>query len=254
MITNKKLVDTAIHMATKEKSLYVNGCYAKRLTAAQKKYYIEHYSYNRGILRKPKINAASEDTIGADCICFIKAIIDGWNEYATDDACGVKYVGAHDLTEKGLLDACGRTASKDFSRIVIGEFLYNEGHGGLYIGDGLCVECTPSWKDGIQITAVRNITNRNDYNGRTWTAHGKLPWVDYSREIVNASVPMLQYGAVGEDVKRLQVLLNSYGFTLDVDGSFGPATRLAVKSYQAKNGLDVDGSVGPATWSKLIWG
>ena len=251
-MNNREFAEKAVRMAEGEKTLYVNGCYAKRLTEPQKKYYIEHYAYNRGLLRKPKILAAPNDTVGADCICFLKAIIDGWDPEATDDACGVKYVAAHDLTEKGLLDACGRTASSDFSEISVGEYLYNPGHGGVYIGDGLAVECTPSWKDGVQITAVENIAKRSDYNGRKWDRHGKLPWIDYGREYLPASVPVLARGAVGGDVKKLQLLLNAEGESLDVDGSFGPATDAAVRAFQKTHRLETDGSVGPKTWGTLL--
>lgn len=42
------------------------------------------------------------------------------------------------------------------------------------------MECTPAWYDKVQITAVANIGSKSGYNSRTWTKHGKLPWVDYS--------------------------------------------------------------------------
>lgn len=251
-MNNREFADMLIHLATKEKTLYVNGCYGKRLTEPQKQYYINNYSYNRGLLRKPKILKASNDTVGGDCICIIKAVIDGWNPTSPGDACGVKYNPNHDLTEKGMLDACGASVSSDFNNIEVGEFLYVPGHGGVYIGDGLAVECTPSWKDGVQITAVHNIAKRSDYDGRKWDKHGKLPWIDYVRQYMKADVPILQYGMTGFDVQRLQILLNHRGAKLDVDGSFGPATLAAVKEFQKDHMLEVDGSVGGATWSALI--
>lgn len=52
-------------------------------------------------------------------------------------------------------------------------------------------------------------------------------------------------------VKLLQVLLNIVGFKLDVDGSFGPLTLEAVKTFQAAKGLLQDGEVGPNTWGAL---
>ncbi len=65
------------------------------------------------------------------------------------------------------------------------------------------------------------------------------------------SNPVLTQGSTGEAVKTLQRRLNAWGFKVDVDGSFGPATLAAVKDFQKKAGLDVDGSVGPLTWGKL---
>ncbi len=38
---------------------------------------------------------------------------------------------------------------------------------------------------------------------------------------------------------------------LNQDGSFGPATQAAVKSFQSKHSLSVDGVVGSQTWGKL---
>ena len=73
--------------------------------------------------------------------------------------------------------------STNFSTIEVGELLWTEGHVGIYIGDGLGVECTPKWKGGVQITAVGNIGTKPGYNTRTWSKHGKLPYVDYSASV-----------------------------------------------------------------------
>ncbi|MCD7711754.1 MAG: LysM peptidoglycan-binding domain-containing protein, partial [Firmicutes bacterium] len=50
---------------------------------------------------------------------------------------------------------------------------------GVYVGDGLAVECTTAWDGGVQVTAVRNIGSVSGYNSRAWTKHGKLPYVEY---------------------------------------------------------------------------
>lgn len=58
----------------------------------------------------------------------------------------------------------------------------------------------------------------------------------------------LRYGSRGDEVKRLQTLLNA---GLKVDGIFGVNTLNAVKAFQKETGLVVDGIVGPKTWAKL---
>lgn len=61
----------------------------------------------------------------------------------------------------------------------------------------------------------------------------------------------LKRGSKGDEVKNLQTLLNSAGYSLDVDGSFGPATERAVRDYQTKNNLKVDGIAGVNTLGSL---
>lgn len=60
----------------------------------------------------------------------------------------------------------------------------------------------------------------------------------------------LGQGSSGTDVRRLQVRVAGYpgfGRRLSVDGQFGPATRAAVRRFQAAYGLGVDGIAGPRT-------
>lgn len=66
------------------------------------------------------------------------------------------------------------------------------------------------------------------------------------------NLPVLVIGSVGDSVKSLQALLNAKGESLDVDGSFGPATYRALIGFQSSRGLEADGSCGPATWTALI--
>lgn len=52
----------------------------------------------------------------------------------------------------------------------------------------------------------------------------------------------------GEDVRKLQVWLNTLGFSVGaVDGVFGPATETAVRQFQKNSGLVSDGIVGFST-------
>lgn len=58
---------------------------------------------------------------------------------------------------------------------------------------------------------------------------------------------LLKVGSKGDDVKKLQEKLG-----LTADGSFGPGTEKAVKTWQSANGLLADGVVGDGTWSKMF--
>ena len=58
--------------------------------------------------------------------------------------------------------------------IVPGVAVWMEGHIGVYIGDGLAVECSPRWDNCVQITAVGNIGKKSGYNTRMWTKWGRF--------------------------------------------------------------------------------
>ena len=52
-------------------------------------------------------------------------------------------------------------------------------------------------------------------------------------------------------VWMLQHALNYYGAGLNVDSTFGPKTKAAIKNFQRSHGLSSDGICGPATWRAL---
>jgi hypothetical protein len=148
--------------------------------------------------------------------------------------------------------------TNDFSRIEAGEVVWTTGHIGIYIGDGLAVECTPSWADKVQITAC-NCTKAG-YKRRNWKKHGKLPYIKYVGirpplvdTMCKLEVPELHFGARSGYVKTVQTLLNKYdNAKLAEDGYFGNGTKNAVVAYQQKRGLAADGVVGKQTWAQIL--
>lgn len=70
---------------------------------------------------------------------------------------------------------------------------------------------------------------------------------------VTGSVPSayMRIGSKGSDVRALQKLLVRAQYNVKVDGDFGPSTRMAVKKFQADNGLSSDGVAGPQTMKAL---
>jgi peptidoglycan hydrolase-like protein with peptidoglycan-binding domain len=59
----------------------------------------------------------------------------------------------------------------------------------------------------------------------------------------------LTVGVTGEDVRAWQARMLERGWSLDVDGIFGPQSEAVARAFQAEKALEVDGIVGPVTWS-----
>lgn len=167
------------NIATNYKTLYVMGCFGAPMTAANKKRYIDHHPYNKQPARVKLINAASADTFGFDCVCLIKGVLWGWTGDKAKVYGGAKYAtnGVSDVDANTMINLCSEV-STDFSKIEIGEAVWTNGHIGVYIGNGLAVECTPAWKNKVQITACN--CSKPGYKTRKWKKHGKLPYIDYT--------------------------------------------------------------------------
>lgn len=183
VMTNKELAQKLRDVATNYKTLYVMGCFGAPMTAANKTRYCNNHSYNKQAARTAIIQAASADTFGFDCVCLIKGILWGWKGDATKTYGGASYAsnGVPDIGADSMITKCSEL-STNFNDIEVGEAVWMSGHIGVYIGDGLAVECTPSWENKVQITAC-NCT-KSGYKRRNWTKHGKLPYIEYVKEEV----------------------------------------------------------------------
>lgn len=62
----------------------------------------------------------------------------------------------------------------------------------------------------------------------------------------------LRRGSEGKDVKRVQEWLSLHGFSVQMDGQFGPATDAAVRGFQRAHELTADGVVTEALFGTLV--
>lgn len=218
-----EFVSRLVDAATNHKTLYVMGCFGAPLTAANKTRYSNNYEYNKRPARTKLIMEASEDTFGFDCVCLLKGILWGWtgDKSKTYGGAGYAINGVPDIDADSMLKVCSGI-STDFSTVEVGEALWCSGHIGVYIGDGLGVECTPAWKNKVQITAVSNIGAKAGYNSRKWTKHGKLPYIEYDVKGTSATAPSAGTTGAKSDEKTIwNTLMSAIGNAYGVAGLMG---------------------------------
>lgn len=266
VMTSDKLVSTVKNIANNYKTLYVYGCFGAPLNATNKKRYTHNYAYNEKPERTKKIMAASSDTFGFDCVNLIKGVLWGWNGNVNATYGGAVYGsnGVPDTNANGMFQDYCTNRTSDFSNIVAGEFVWMDGHIGVYIGNGLAVECTPIWKDGVQITAVGNIGSKSGYNTRTWKQHGKSKFIDYSTPTPTPTPtpgsffpPKGYFGPgdtsanIGKIASFMRRMFPAYTSSKALGNYYGPYITASIKEFQRRTGLEADGCVGPLTLAKL---
>lgn len=117
----------------------------------------------------------------------------------------------------------------------------NAYHVGVYFGEGYVVHAS-----GVKVGVVftRNVSS--------WDAFGRIKHLE--QPVSDPTVmTVLSFGSRGEEVKKLQALLNGHGASpkLEVDGIFGPLTETEVKDFQRVKGLPATGAVDTQTWEAL---
>jgi GH25 family lysozyme M1 (1,4-beta-N-acetylmuramidase) len=95
----------------------------------------------------------------------------------------------------------------------------------------------------------------NWYKTRTWAGIDKPPVTPPAPTQLSASpdpiTRTLMVGCSGRDVTKLQARLATLGFSVQLDGMYGPQTQGAVLQFQRTHGLAVDGVAGAATVAAL---
>ena len=268
---NKEFADKLKDVAINYNTVYANGMFGQPITQNiinQKAKQLPNWYTSK---RKESLQSyIGKGYFGFDCICLIKGILWGWNGNINDVNGGAKYASNNvaDSTVDGTLNLCTEV-SENFNSLMVGEYLWTDGHCGIYVGEGLCVECTTRWENCVQITAVYNIAEQAGYNGRFWKKHGKLPYIEYeyledngeagndaeAGRNTSISLLILEKGKYRGDsqIKTLQRLLKDLGYyKKEIDGSFGGGTFNAVKLFQSDRKIAADGIVGYDTWTQLL--
>ena len=147
-----------------------------------------------------------------DCSGMIKAVFWGY-PYGER-----KYEnGLPDISADQMINKCTNVSS-DFKNIVPGELVWKSGHIGVYLRDGVVIECTSKWEDGVQMTYVNNGRNNNAYGlpERKWTKHGYFNYIDYANKQYNQNtadgflklindIIMGRYGNGQERINKLKI-------------------------------------------------
>lgn len=122
-----------------------------------------------------------------DCSGFLRAVLWGWcgdTSKKNGGSClGKGSVVPHD-TSGVMISKCPGGGSKNFSNIQVGECVWMQDHIGAYVGNNQCAESTPGWDNCAQLTTLKNVTSSGQ-KLRSWTKHGKLPYVDYSNTMTD---------------------------------------------------------------------
>lgn len=200
-----------------------------------------------------------------DCYGLVKRYL--WTEPGVEKP-NVNSTPVYNPNEDRTADTAYKAAKVkgDISTIpeVRGLIVHMSGHVGVYIGNGWVVEAR-----GFEYGTVK--TRLKD---RKWLHWFQETGITYEKKpeptpapkptptpsqggTCTVEMPIIKKAMNNEIrgtqvVKTLQACLNTFGYGLDVDGSFGGKTDTAVKEFQKKNGLTVDGIVGQKTWNALL--
>lgn len=205
--------------------------------------YPAHYTVARMARYREDIAAGKKC---ADCIGLIKGYM--WLNEETGKA---KY-GSNNCPDKGAngMFTYAKRCKLNWGTIDalperVGLVLWRSGHVGVYIGEGKLIEAR-GFSAGI---VEANVADRNFTH---WFEMPGLTYEENTPSEVETKAAVLSRGSSGEEVRTLQNMLNTIGYSCGaVDGKFGANTQAAVKRFQQDNLLQADGVVGEKTLGKL---
>lgn len=191
VMSAETLVKKLKNIVDNYKTIYVygsiGGIVTNSLISQKAKQYPSFYTSSRTAKIKKKVG---KGYFGFDCVNVIKSILWGWNGNKNATYGGAKYLsnGVKDVSADGMISICTSVSSTGWNNLKIGEAVWLPGHIGVYIGNGLVIECTPKWDNCVQISGLGNIGRTHNGKTRTWKKHGKIPYVSYSSNSNNTVV------------------------------------------------------------------
>lgn len=187
MKSNKEFVNYLYGILEKN-TVYMWGEYGRLVTGntiSSKKYqYPDHYSDERVKLLKSLVN---KNYYAYDCAGLIKSY---WmSDYGNSE---VKYIKKYDKDAYGItMGNASVMGSIESIPEIPGLFLYMKGHCGVYIGNGLVIECTSNEKYVTRSGGGVGITNLDDRKWETWV---KSKWLNYDYVVDNDKYYIVKKG------------------------------------------------------------
>lgn len=129
------------------------------------------------------MNSFNGNYLLCDCSGLIKGILWGYPEkgkYASNQV--------PDINANTMIKQCSKVFT-NFHKLPLGALVWMEGHIGIHIGNGVCVESSPIWEDGIQCTFIKGsgYSNTRKLKERKWTKQGLFDkYIDYSQNPVQS--------------------------------------------------------------------
>lgn len=216
------------------------------------------WSFNCEKITKERIDKAIASHKGSktyNAAYYMAKLIEGENHIGADCSGSFYPVSGYDTTAQGYYNRCvtkGKVANipSDTPCMVFIKGKTKIDHIGWYDGKGRVYEMRSS-----------KLNVRHDLlSARKWTYYGIPEFVDYSdqepeEKTVKVELSVLRKGSKGEQVKTLQRLLKSLGYSVGlsgIDGDFGGKTESALIKFQKAEGLTQDGICGTKSWEALL--
>lgn len=188
---NYRLVAKLVELVEDHNTMYVYGAIGQKLTRSlisnRAQAYPSFYTSSR-MEQYEKAIATGKLIWSFDCVNMIKSMLWGWSGDTSHSNGGAVYAsnGVPDVNADGFFNNCKNKVYYDqndsnWSNIELGDAVWLKGHIGVYIGEGLVIECTPKWDNNVQISGLGNAPFNNTYNGkkRVWSGYGKIPYIEY---------------------------------------------------------------------------
>ncbi len=239
-MNNREFINKLLNIVNNYKTVYAYGTWGqivtKSLITKKAKQYPNWYTSERKNNLQKLIN---KNYWCFDCSGLIKAVLWGWNGNSSLSNGGAVYKSNNipDVSANGMIKRCSNI-STNFTNIEMGELLWMDGHVGIYYKDNQVIECSPAFKNKVQITKLSQ---------RKWLKHGKLPWIEYKQD---SFLPPRGYFKKGDSGKNVEKICEFYSNL--VKGSYyGNYVEACIKVFQKQNGLKQDGCIGPITLAKM---
>ena len=191
------------------KTVYGYGGWGQPATEKTVEWFISYFPQNQSEERKKALRAADANTFIMDCFCgTIKSVIDGFCGDPTRAYGGATYgcpCPDNQLLQQFLADCTG--VSTDMSKVRPGEILvYKDySHCGVYYGNGLVIESTYNWDDGVQFTSMEQPERKGK-----WYYHGMMTkWIDYTEVTPKPSDAKTELQACLKELSALTTRMNN---------------------------------------------